>query len=298
LSSSVNSGNQWYLDGAAISGATGATYTATAAGNYTVKASNGTCTSAISSAVSVTVNTTPNKPAITSRNATSFCAGGADTLVSNATSGNQWYLDGAAISGATNTTFVATANGNYTVITTNSSGCASAASAATAITVNSLPAKPGISWNGAQFSTSATGVSYQWLLSNNAVAGATAATYAPAAIGSYKVQITDNNGCKNTSDSFVLVVTAVNNAPSSTSDYAVKLMPNPATTEVTVQFNQTPKTELTIQIISSGGQLIKQVKTRFQTTRISLGNMIAGVYFVKITGTDYNQTQQLIISNH
>ncbi|XZF12747.1 T9SS type A sorting domain-containing protein [Chitinophagaceae bacterium MMS25-I14] len=45
LTSSAATGNQWYLNGTAIPGATGQTYTATSNGNYTVQVTSGNCSS-------------------------------------------------------------------------------------------------------------------------------------------------------------------------------------------------------------------------------------------------------------
>jgi hypothetical protein len=50
-----------------------------------------------------------------------------DSLISNVVSGNQWYLDGVAIPGSNGNVHVATANGAYYTIITES-GCSSAAS--------------------------------------------------------------------------------------------------------------------------------------------------------------------------
>ena len=65
---------------------------------------------ASTSKVAVTVT----KPAIT-QNGT--------VLNSNFSSGNQWYLDGTAITGATGSSFTPTKSGNYTVGATVGSGC-------------------------------------------------------------------------------------------------------------------------------------------------------------------------------
>ncbi|NEQ54830.1 MAG: T9SS type A sorting domain-containing protein, partial [Leptolyngbya sp. SIO3F4] len=54
LSSSATEGNQWFLDGVAISGATGQTYNVTQSGSYTVQVIDGSCTSEISEAFAVT----------------------------------------------------------------------------------------------------------------------------------------------------------------------------------------------------------------------------------------------------
>src|SRR5207249_6135844 len=133
----------WYLSGNPIGGATNQTYSATASGNYTVKVTSSGCTSAASTATVVTVNPIPPTPTITPGGPTTFCTGGSVTLTSSSASGNQWYLNGNPIGGATNQTYVATAAGNYTVIVT-SLGCSSAASAPATVTVNPIPATPTI----------------------------------------------------------------------------------------------------------------------------------------------------------
>src|SRR5213076_2074758 len=143
LTSSSASGNQWLLNGNPIGGATNQTYPANATGNYTVTVTASGCTSAASAATSVTVNPIPATPTITPGGPTTFCAGGSVTLTSSSASGNQWFLNGSPLGGATNQTFAATVTGNFSV-TTTAAGCTSAASSATAVTVNPIPATPTI----------------------------------------------------------------------------------------------------------------------------------------------------------
>jgi hypothetical protein len=113
----------WQLNGTNISGATGNTYAATAGGSYSAVAT--LSGSATSTAFAVTVNPTPNTPVISQN-------GG--ILTSSAATGNQWYLNGTAIPGATGQSYTTTANGAYTVVTTDPNGCVSAISAALNIT--------------------------------------------------------------------------------------------------------------------------------------------------------------------
>src|SRR6202521_3359997 len=86
-------------------------------------------------------------PTITPGGPTTFCAGGSVTLTSSSASGNQWYLNGNPIGGATNQTYIATASGNYSLEVTGS-GCTSAPSTATTVMVNPIPATPTITPGG------------------------------------------------------------------------------------------------------------------------------------------------------
>jgi hypothetical protein len=90
---------------------------------YSISATAGVCTGAAST-LTVTINPVTATPTITTAGM---------VLTSSAAAGNQWYLNGVAIAGATGQTYTATANGTYTVIVTES-GCASAASAPVVIT--------------------------------------------------------------------------------------------------------------------------------------------------------------------
>ena len=109
LTSSLNTGNQWYHNGVAINGATAQTYTATQGGSYTVVTTINDCASPASATTVVIVTPLPAKPVITQTG---------NTLNSSAATGNQWYLNGVAISGATNQNYQVQAAGMYTVQTT------------------------------------------------------------------------------------------------------------------------------------------------------------------------------------
>jgi len=89
-----------------------ATPTATS-GNITVTANNGSCSSPAQS-IAVVSNTLPT-PTITASGAV------LSTTATYAT--YQWYLNGVLISGATSSTYTATAIGNYTVTVTDAAGC-------------------------------------------------------------------------------------------------------------------------------------------------------------------------------
>lgn len=81
---------------------------------YTVTGNDGTSCSSTSS-IEIVVNQSPPVPTIT------LFSG---SLVSSAINGNQWYLDGVPIDGATSQTYTYTAPGDYTVVVTVN-GCSS-----------------------------------------------------------------------------------------------------------------------------------------------------------------------------
>ena len=82
-------------------------------GTYSVVVTDGLgCTD--SSQTVVTVNPNPATPTINMVG---------NTLVSSSSTGNQWYLNGVLIPGATGQSYTFTQNGLYTVVVTNGNGC-------------------------------------------------------------------------------------------------------------------------------------------------------------------------------
>jgi hypothetical protein len=296
LTSSVGTGIQWFKDAVAISAANTSTYIASQSGNFTVTASNG-CGTANSAVFNLTVNALPAPASIAASSNTSFCIGDSVLLTSSVNSGNNWYGNNVLIPGATQKIFAAkTANSYYTIII-DANGCKSSASNSVTIATLPQPAKPSISWNGVQFITAATGVSYQWVLNNSKITGATTASYKPIDIGNYKLSITDGNGCKNESDSFKLIVTAINVPVSTPSNHQAFLYPNPANSNVQVHFMQTPTVELKIQLVDFHGRIIKELKSKNLNTIIPVSKYASGNYVLKVIGNSYNQSLQLIITH-
>jgi hypothetical protein len=219
LTSSSASGNQWYLDGNFIDGAKNATYAATASGAYTVVVTSGSgCVSAPSAAVDVTVNPIPATPTITG-GPTTFCTGGSVTLTSSSATGNQWFLNGNPIGGATLQTYEAAIAGDYTVVVT-ATGCASPASAATAVTINPNPdatitsvasVEAGSAGHTASVANAGTGATYAWAIVNGTItagAGTNSVTFTAGAVGQtdLSVTVTTLGGCTD-SDAATVAVT-------------------------------------------------------------------------------------------
>ncbi|GAB2723962.1 hypothetical protein GCM10011495_03810 [Hymenobacter frigidus] len=123
--------------GLSLSSSTGAVdLTASTAGTYSVTYSvGGGCPS--STAVSLTIEAAP-AAALAASGPTTFCQGG--SVIFTATGGAvgatyQFLNGGQPISGATSSTYTATANGSYGVVITSAGGCVGT-STATLVTVN------------------------------------------------------------------------------------------------------------------------------------------------------------------
>jgi hypothetical protein len=106
LFSTAESNNQWYQDGVLITGATDNSVHPLTSGLYSVKTTSNNITTSSDSGIFIYV---------ISVSVLSISKNADNILVSSLDSGNQWYLNGVAIPGATDKTFVPVQNGLYTV---------------------------------------------------------------------------------------------------------------------------------------------------------------------------------------
>ncbi len=279
----------WFNNGTAITGATSASYTANAAGNYTAVATANGCSSPASTATAVTVTAAPVTPTITAGGATTFCTGGSVTLTgATSTTGvtYQWLNNGTPITGATSATFTANTSGTYTIRAT--SGTCSATSAATTITVNPTPATPTISQNGFVLtSSSATG--NQWLLNGTPITGATNGTYTTTSNGTYTVIVTAN-GCPSAASAAVSIInTGINEAKL----LNVSIYPNPSKGFFQVVLPAGQVYEIVVMDLT--GKVISKQTTKEAKTQLDLNQAAKGIYLLKLVSEGKTATRKLIV---
>jgi outer membrane protein assembly factor BamB len=210
---------QWCLNGTAVSGASGSswTFTPNSTGPYTVylNVTDNVGVRAKSNIASVTVNPAPSV-SISPASAT-LDAGQSKQFNSTISGGSspyyyQWYLNSAPVSGATNPswTFTPASTGSFTVYLNVTDGVGvTAKSNIASVTVNpalSLSVSPASAvmdvGQSKQFNSTVTGGTspfvYQWYLNGTAASGATNSTwaFAPSSSGSYNiyVNVTDTVG--------------------------------------------------------------------------------------------------------
>jgi len=194
----------------------------TAAGEYTVQATNNvtTCSRTMSGAATISINNNPESFSVTGGG--SYCSGstGVSIGLSSSATGISYRLYrgsamvGSAVSGTGSSISFGTQSvaGVYSVAAVSSStGCASGMSGTTSVVINSLPATQSITGGGSYcaggsgvaigISATEAGVSYRLYQGSSAVGTAVTGTGSSisfgmqTAAGSYSVQATNGSGC-------------------------------------------------------------------------------------------------------
>ena len=211
---------QWQLNGDNVSGATAATFSPTATGNYAVRVTNAQNCSATSAQQAITVLTVPSA-SITPSGNVNVCSGSSVSLQANTGDGllYAWNRAGSTLSGANTSSLLATQGGSYTVQVTAANGCF-ATSAATQITVNETPTISIAADGPVSFcaggsvqltATASNGSTIQWEKDGVALSGATGAAFTATAAGIYSARATSASNCSSNSGAIVVTVSPIEN---------------------------------------------------------------------------------------
>src|SRR6185436_7765197 len=152
-----------------------------------------------------------------------FCTGGNVLLTASSGTAYQWKKNGVSISGATLSSYSATAAGQYNCVVTTT-GCGTVVSNTVTVTVNPLPsaaitpAGPTTFCSGGSVvlnAVAAANRTYQWKKNGLDIAGATLSNYTVTTGGTYKVTVTNTiTGCSKTTAAGTVVT--VNPLPTAT----------------------------------------------------------------------------------
>lgn len=171
----------------------------------------------------LTVNVRPLPTTnVTAFGNTTFCQGNDVPLSANYGLGwtYQWFKNDTSIINATNTLYNATETGDFSVEITSFYGCKDT-STSTAVIVNPLPIATITSvgatniCQGTSLTLDAnigTGLTYVWKKNGSVLTGQTSSSITVTDPGNYTVDITNTNGCTNTSAPFAVSVQPVPNA--------------------------------------------------------------------------------------
>lgn len=243
-------------------------YFTDAAGNHQRLLMNATIWLATSNA------TTPNA-VITPSGNTTFCQGGSVLLSSNTGTGYtyQWKNNNTNITGATNSTYIATQSGSYTVTINNS-----ATSNPIQVTVNPLPVPGVINTNNVLTATGGTFAAYSWYYNNTIIPSATNQTFTATQNGTYKVKVTDINACSAFSQDLNVTLVGIDFFTKK----QLKIYPNPTSDVIKIEGVDFEK----IKIYNLLGELIKE---EISAPSISTEGLSTGIYVLTLFDKNGNK---------
>jgi hypothetical protein len=245
--------------------------------------------------VSDTVKLTMNRvqtPVVTVNGPTTFCEGGAVTLT--APEGYTSYVWSNGVVGRTITVDRA---GEYFVTVANQT--CPAVSAKTSITVNNLPAVPTIQRMGDVLSANSTAATaYQWIRNGVDMPGAANKQLTVNLPGTYRVRITDANGCENTSEGFDVILTDVNDDVVAGHQAALRVSPNPTNGRFTIETIVSEAGPVRIELVNALGELVMtlnetSVAGNFRAT-VDMGTLSAGAYNVVVSAGNQRWVARMV----
>jgi hypothetical protein len=194
---------QWNLGGTPISAASSASYTAMAAGSYTVTIINSNGCSFTSTAFVVTVNALPIAPTASVTVQPTCIQPTGTIIITSPTIGLTFNLDGTVYAAYPTGGYILVSPGSHTLTAQNANNCISAV---TNVTVNPVPNGPsaiaatptnascGLS-NGTITLGAVTGGTAPYTYSVDASAFTATTSYSGMVAGPHNVQVKDANGC-------------------------------------------------------------------------------------------------------
>lgn len=305
LTSSSATGNQWYLNGVIISGATGQTYTTTQSGSYTVIVTTGGCVSATSPAVVVSTTFAASVVIATTTGTNPSCTGSSVTFTATPSNGGttpvyQWQVNGVNVGTDSPTYTTTTLTNSQTVtciLTSNYPGVTGSPATSNVITmtVNAIPATPVITANGAVLSSSASSGN-QWYLNSVLIPNAINQTYTATQNGNYTVVVTVG-GCSSAASAAVNVVNA--GIDQTSNDYYFTVYPNPNEGNFNVSFNVILKATYHLELKNTLGQLIYQETlpdfAGNYSKQMDVSQFGKGIYLISLSNSANNIIKKVVV---
>ncbi|MEO5572244.1 MAG: LamG-like jellyroll fold domain-containing protein [Bacteroidia bacterium] len=301
---------QWFKDGIIIPTANFNVFDATQTGSYLCRMTDNDCGQTYySNSITFTVNSPPSAT-ITPGGPTTFCSGGSVTLnvPAGANKTYQWQKGGVSISGANSSSYVATNGGNYKVTVTNTvTGCSKTTAGATVVTVNSLPSATISPQGPTTFcaggsvvlkGNNGTGLTYKWKKGGSNIAGATSKNYTATLAGTYKVKVTNANGCTKLSSGVTVTVPCrEENENAAESVFDIKVYPNPSSGDFVFELSNSINEKISIVVYDVIGNKILTESVTTQKFTICGNQLSTGIYMAHISTGNYTKILKLIKSN-
>jgi hypothetical protein len=294
LTSSQANGYVW------SNGATTRTISVNAAGDYTVTTVNSANCSATSAVSRVSLLTAPSKPVITPNSSTTLTSSHTSViLTSSVANAYKWSTN------STSRAITVTSQGSFRVTVTGSNGCTNY-SDDVLVTANGCtpPPTPIITTSGpttisaGQNVTLTSSLAGGYLWSNGAQTRSISVTTA----GVYTVRNYNKGSCFSTS--LPVTVTLVLARMANPNEAIVEkvefnIFPNPATENITVDFNSAVEKRVSIKLLDITG---KEVYSRElnaiigeNQVQVDISGMPRGIYLAYLSGENLNEFKKVIV---
>ncbi|MFA6570729.1 MAG: T9SS type A sorting domain-containing protein, partial [Bacteroidota bacterium] len=213
-----------------------------------------------------------NNLAITTQGKPGICNGDSVTLVASFGFQKYQWSTGDSV----RKIFVKTP-GKISLLATAVNGC----SKSTDFDVKIIPEKPIIWRDKLTLISSVEAASYQWYLDGTPLEGKTQRDCDIGKLGTYRVEITDTNGCKNSSDTLIIISDV---KEEKISENAISVYPNPNKGNFTLKINSSFVGQAKVTITNSIGMLIQKNTVNLQgiplSAEIRLENVPNGTYMI------------------
>ena len=209
--------------------------------------------------------------------------------------GYQWKKDGEILVGETNRELIITESGNYSLIytTDNPDLCDSQESDAFEITFVDLPEVTLID-QGGELEATAGFALYRWFLDGNLLEEGNSNTFTPTMEGDYYVEVVDQNGCSNTSETVTVIV---DNVEETLGFERFQIAPNPFKEILHIEIDAQEATTVQIRLLDVEGRLLyestEEVGMGFAKD-IGTNNWPNGVYFLSLIKDDIEFGKKLL----
>ena len=278
---------QWYLNGNAIPGADEQIFYPTQTGLYKVVIEDYGCNN-ISEEYNLNCNFIDVPTPVINWDGTKL-------IIVSEYQSYQWYLNGNPINGS-DTNFILPAEfGKYTVTVAGTLKCTTTSGEFVFSCDVAEPTKPWVDWNGTQFFTAAGYAHYQWYQNDTAIAGATSNTYTPGTtqFGDYKVAVTNNFNCSNTSDSKPYRFTALNDIM--LGDATFRYYPNPVGTTLFIDVSLVSNKKMTALLYDLSGKKLKQQVLKQGQNQIQLEQLNSGLYQLEVQYGSERRVMKVVV---
>lgn len=237
------------------------------------------------------------------------------SLLLTANAGNgilyQWYRNDVLIAGATNSTYSLNKGGKYFVKESNAFGCSSTSSIVY-ITIIPLPSANITPLGNLDIcqtgyvdlqANSGGGYTYQWMKGSTNIAGATNQIYTATTKGTYKVVVTNADGCSKISKGVKVIKSCREGLTESTVMGELNVFPNPSSVPITVdlKLNDASSGKAIIQISNQLNQLVYTEEVAYADgmmhTAIKEESLPDGLYMLQVIIGDQIMVKSMMIQH-